>query len=51
MARVKRLRVHQEMEIKRYKSLNWIGIGFDYLTVELSRLNVTHIHIYIPTSK
>ena len=25
-ARIKRLRVRQEMEIKRYKSLNWIGL-------------------------
>ena len=25
MARIKHLRVRQEMDIKRYKSLNWIG--------------------------
>ena len=25
-ARIKNLRVRQEMEIKRYKSLNWIGL-------------------------
>ena len=25
-ANIKRLRVSQEMEIKRYKSLNWIGL-------------------------
>ena len=27
MARIKRLRVRQEMDIKRYKSLNWNEIG------------------------
>ena len=27
MARIKCIRVHQEMEIKRYKGLNWIGLN------------------------
>ena len=46
MARIKRLRVRQEMEIKRYKSLIGIGIGIEiYLHVcrieqEIDRGNI-----------
>ena len=46
-ARIKRLRVHQEMEIKHYKSLNWIGPhswNSHGSTVLLGYAEYSHIH-------
>ena len=36
-AMIKRIRVRQEMETKRYKSLNWIGLdnGYQYCMLTL----------------
>ena len=36
-ARIKRLRVCQDMEIKRYKSLNWNGNWIGTITKEIEK--------------
>ena len=48
-ARIKRIRVRQEMKIKHYKSLNWIGYFWQGKSKEqrgcLSEINCIHNHL------